>query len=685
MKYIKSFLFFVMAAALTLAGCNDQDDLQDRVDALGNRVTALEEQVKILNENLETLGTLLNMENMKTIKDVQADNGQYTITLSDNTVLSLTIGVQGTAQEPEITIEDGEWVVNGKPTGVSAVGQAGANGSGYPEFRVNDGKWQVRFLAADGTVTEDWQNVGGDANTDIGEIGDQIIAGVEVTDTQLTITYYTAYSEGTTKTISLPIVPDLTCEIVTAEQLDDEGYLLMEAGTVQTLEVKIKGGTPQLTYPSEWRATIESTDTEGVYELAIYAPADDASAASAGSRVSANNMEDVTVRVQKGTYWAVDKVKVKIGSSEPVVPVEKTPYEKYEAGETITIGSYEFDKEDGLTATHVTSNTDVSETTIADKTVYFIEPGATLTFSSGKVTNVNTVIFVSAKEGERAEVKTSVSSNVFFRAGGTTNFIAKDINFSPSANATHFMDLNADSKIENFIFEGCKVSVNAPNHLLYGGATAATDNAAENIELLNNDVAFNATADWQGSRILNFQGKKSSADITVTGNVFYSTNGEYNVNGTVLTTNDEDCTGDILIKDNTFINYLVASQQMVRGLMSADTNITIQNCLFYSNYKKTTEATTTGSDGTENTRDTSNNSLINNNGGTPAQPVVTEDDVKFYNRGDGTVTFRLWSSVPTGMSQITFTALSTPPLTDIDYANGTFTKASGYENCGATR
>ena len=680
MKYIKSFLFFVMAAAFTLAGCNDQDDLQDRVDALGNRVTALEEQVKILNENLETLGTLLNMENMKTIKSVQTDNGQYTITLSDNTVLSLTVGVQGTAQKPKITIEDGKWVVNGKPTDVSAVGQAGANGSGYPEFRVNGGQWQVRYLADDGTVTKDWEYVGGTANTEIGEIGDQIIAGVELTDTELTVTYYTDYSEGTTAEVSLPIVPDLTCQIVTDDLLDDEGYLLMEAGTVKTLSVTITGGTPQLTYPSEWRATIEDPESDGVYELTVYAPAEDASATSAGSRVSANNMEDVTVRVQSGTYWAVDKVKVKIGSGEPVVPVEKTPYEKYEAGETITIGSYEFDKEDGLTATHVTSNTDVSETTIADKTVYFIEPGATLTFSSGKVTNVNTVIFVSAKEGERAEVKTSVSSNVFFRAGGTTNFIAKDINFSPSANATHFMDLNADSKIENFIFEGCKVSVNAPNHLLYGGATAATDNAAENIELLNNDVAFNATADWQGSRILNFQGKKSSADITVTGNVFYSTNGEYNVNGTVLTTNDKDCTGNIVIKDNTFINYLVASQQMVRGLMNADTNITIQNCLFYSNYKKTTEPT----DG-DNTKDTSNNSLINNNGEIPAQPVVTEDDVKFYNRGDGTVTFRLWSSVPKGMSQINFTALSTPPLTDIDYANGTFTKASGYENCGATR
>ena len=157
-------------------------------------------------------------------------------------------------------------------------------------------------------------------------------------------------------------------------------------------------------------------------------------------------------------------------------------------------------------------------------------------------------------------------------------------------------------------------------------------------------------------------------------NIFYSTNSEYNVNGTVFTTNDQAYSGTVLIKNNTFVNYLPTSQQLVRGVMDSNTNITIQNCLFYSNYKTTT-----------NKGSNSTNSLINPSDGVPTQPTVTEDDIKYYNAGDGTVTFRLWSTIPTGMSQINFTALSTPPLTDIDYANGTFTKASGYENCGATR
>ena len=681
MKYIKSFLFFVMAAAFTLAGCNDQDDLQDRVDALGNRVTALEEQVKILNENLETLGTLLNMENMKTIKDVQMDNGRYTITLSDNTVLSLTIGVQGTAQEPEITIVDDEWVVNGKPTGVSAVGQAGANGSGYPEFRVNDGKWQVRFVDASGTPGN-WEDVEGDANTGIGEIGDRIIAGVEVTDTQLTITYYTDYSEGTTETISLPIVPDLTCEIVTAEQLDDEGYLLMEAGTVQTLGVKIEGGIPQLTYPSEWRATIESTDTEGVYELAIYAPADDASAASAGSRVSANNMEDVTVRVQKGTYWAVDKVKVKIGSSEPPVPVEKTPYEKYEAGETITIGSYEFSKSTigGAKVTHVTKETVIEQ---VESGVYFIDADATLNLVASDVTlTVTNLVLISNDANAKAKVSSSSitsATRAIFRAGENANVIMQNIEFVDEVHPLlEILETTTGAHLNNFILQGCKVKVASTRNLF--NAHQGPDNSVDNVELLGNDIAFNAGQDWANGRILNFQDQPFNGKVALENNIFYSTNSEYNVNGTVFTANAADCIGEIVIKNNTFINYLPNSQQLVRGKMSADTKITIQNCLFDSNYKKTTEPDTEGS-----TDDTSANSLINNNGGTPAQPVVTKDDVKFYNRGDGTVTFRLWSSVPTGMSQITFTALSTPPLTDIDYANGTFTKASGYENCGATR
>ena len=670
MKYIKSFLFFVMAAAFTLAGCNDQDDLQDEVDALGNRVTALEEQVKILNENLETLGTLLNMENMKTIKSVQTDNGQYTITLSDNTVLSLTVGVQGTAQKPKITIEDGKWVVNGKPTDVSAVGQAGANGSGYPEFRVNDGMWEVRFVDASGTPG-DWQDVEGDANTGIGEIGDQIIAGVEVTDTQLTITYYTDYSEGTTAEVSLPIVPDLTCQIVTDDLLDDEGYLLMEAGTVKTLSVTITGGTPQLTYPSGWRATIEDPESDGVYELTVYAPAEDASATSAGSRVSANNMEDVTVRVQSGTYWAVDKVKVKIGSGEPVEPTYDSVYEKYLA-EGITIGSYTLNEESGITVTEVTSDQTISGD---NSGAYFINEGVTLTLSSANIKD-NLILISNSIDGGKAKV---TASNTF-NAATETNFIAQGIEFTRKG---ILMQIASGKDVNNFILDNCKVAVNMqsqpgaenPNMCNLFNAHNAGDNSVDNIELLNNDIAFEPTSDMPGGgRILNFNAKKVSATITVKNNVFYSTSNQYSLNGTVCATS-ADLTRSVNVENNTFVNYLPVGQNMIRGVMTAQTIVTVKNNLFWTNV---------GSD--------RNVALINAVGGKgdATEAFISSSSVfentKWYNDGEKKVTFTVWSGrIPSPFAVDPIDEEPTNPFSSMDFANGTFTKASGYENCGATR
>lgn len=683
MKYIKSFLFFVMAAAFTLAGCNDQDDLQDRVDALGNRVTALEEQVKILNENLETLGTLLNMENMKTIKDVQTDNGQYTITLSDNTVLSLTIGVQGTAREPEITIdEDGEWVVNGKPMGVSAVGQAGANGSGYPEFRVNDGKWQVRFVDASETPG-DWQDVEGNANTGIGEIGDQIIAGVEVTDTQLTITYYTAYSEGTTKTISLPIVPDLTCEIVTAELLDDEGYLLMEAGTVQTLEVKIKGGTPQLTYPSKWRATIESTDTEGVYELAIYAPDNDASAASAGSRVSANNMEDVTVRVQKGTYWAVDKVKVKIGSSEPVEPTYNSVYEKYQAGQDITIGGYTFNRESGLSVTHVTASDDV---TLANGVngVYIIDTDATLNFPSNLLDDVSNLILLSNDlEGDKAKVNIQVDNSVSVRIHDVTdaNVIAQNIEFTTGCLV---IDLNSTTSfVNNLIIDGCKLTLPDNRHLFNGDKGA--DNSIKNIKILNSNICIKEKTSPSGvstSRLLNFAvtGKciDVNADIDIDNNVFYTQSTSYRNNGAILSIGVDnemygDFQGSISITDNTFVNMSSSGQGgLLRAQFVNNPNITINGCLFWDNVENTTQ-----------------NACRLLNTMNKVSPIVNINNIKAYsklNDGSPFVTYQYYyqSNKPADVTNVTITQEADDPLQTANFETGEFVVKAGV-NCGATR
>ena len=128
MKYIKSYiLFFLMVFAVT--GCTT-DDLKDDVNGLKDRVTLIEEQVKLLNDNLAVIAYILDPQN-KTISEVKnvTDNGEVTqkkIVLSDGTELTLTIGKPGTINEPEVTVgEDKMWYINGEPTGVIAIGEIG--------------------------------------------------------------------------------------------------------------------------------------------------------------------------------------------------------------------------------------------------------------------------------------------------------------------------------------------------------------------------------------------------------------------------------------------------------------------------------------------------------------------------------------------------------------------------------
>ena len=114
MKYIKSYILFVIMG-FAVAGCTI-DDLKDDVNDLKDRVTLIEQQVKLLNDNLAVIGYILDPQN-KTVSKVETvkENGvaaKYVITLSDNTQLTLTIGKEGTVNEPEITIgDDGKWYI----------------------------------------------------------------------------------------------------------------------------------------------------------------------------------------------------------------------------------------------------------------------------------------------------------------------------------------------------------------------------------------------------------------------------------------------------------------------------------------------------------------------------------------------------------------------------------------------
>ena len=116
MKYIKSYMLFIWTA-LIVTSCA-YDNLKDDVDALGERVTNMEKQVKILNDNIAVVSYIVDPQN-KTITNVQTTgagkDARYIITLSNGEELILTMGQPGTTNNPDITVgEDGYWYINGE-------------------------------------------------------------------------------------------------------------------------------------------------------------------------------------------------------------------------------------------------------------------------------------------------------------------------------------------------------------------------------------------------------------------------------------------------------------------------------------------------------------------------------------------------------------------------------------------
>lgn len=292
MKYIKSYILLTLTL-VSLVGCK-MDDLKDDVNDLKDRVTLIEEQVKILNDNVEVFAYVLDSQ-QKTISSVTESNGQYIITLSDGSTMTLTIGKAGTVVQPTISVNtDGYWVVNGFSTGVKAVGEDGNNGEGYPEFRVYEGVWQVRF------GDDEWKpveggNIGGES------LGDQFFESASLSDDGSVFTIIGVDGQE----YPLPVVTNLVCKIN-----GNETAVTFDYDSVKEFDVEISGGEPLAPiYPAGWRAELvqkETPDAEGCnYTLTVYAPT--------GSRATvADNTSEIIVRVNQGTLWAVDKLLVEL-------------------------------------------------------------------------------------------------------------------------------------------------------------------------------------------------------------------------------------------------------------------------------------------------------------------------------------------------------------------------------------
>lgn len=436
MKHIKSYILLTWMA-VSLVGCK-VDDLKDDVNDLKNRVALIEEQVKILNDNVEVMAYVLDTQ-QKTISKVEpsADKSQFTITLSDGYTMTLTVGKAGEVVPPTISVdENGYWVVNGLSTGVKAVGEDGTTPD-YPEFQVKNGEWQVRF-GEDG----EWKPVEG-GNIGGGSLGDQIFESAEVVGDKFVIVL--ANDGGT---YELPIVSQLACEI-NKDVVGADGYIEFQPGETKTFKVKITGTPLAPVYPSGWRAELEkleSADENGYnYQLVVYAP--EQTSASSLANVVASNISEISVRVNKDVFWAVDKINVKLPK------IYDSNYAQFMDGATLSINGYEFSKEslgidDDQKIQIVTGNTEIS-----GSGVYFVkEDNITFTYNLGKSNLVDYLVILpydDTNKRSKLTVKSQVYLNKFF--------ICQNVDIEYTATTSYVLRLQPGTPV-NVIMNNCNVS-----------------------------------------------------------------------------------------------------------------------------------------------------------------------------------------------------------------------------------
>ena len=177
-----------LGLALSCLACSKYDDsaLNDRLAKLEQRVGAIEEKVKVANEDIKTLKDLVSASTQgKTITEVKKTDEGYDLIFSDKQVISIKHGRNGAdGHSPKISVAqengvyywrlDGQWLLDAQGQKVRVSGETGPVGpqgpqgvagqdGKTPKLRINAGKWEVAY------GDNDWKEVPGSAGATLGE------------------------------------------------------------------------------------------------------------------------------------------------------------------------------------------------------------------------------------------------------------------------------------------------------------------------------------------------------------------------------------------------------------------------------------------------------------------------------------------------------------------------------------
>lgn len=552
MKQLRNLLL-IIPITLGIVSCST-DDLSKDIDSLKDRVANLEAQVQLINENLNSLRILA--EGGKTIQSYVYDEatGKYTVTLSDGSEIVLTQGTKGSVSTPSISIsEDGYWVINGEKQTTKAEGSDAAT----PKFRINsDGYWQVDL---DGDGPKDYENVLGEdgepvkATTDQSiSMSDEFFESVEEKDGCLVV----KLKDGG-QTYSLPIVANLVCEIVDPTEGFKDGILTMGYGKTVKLTVKIKGDRYSVTAPAGWTAILGEPDAEtNEAILSLSAPAK----ASTLSRATADNTKDLTLQVNSGVNWAVDKIQV---VAESVVD---SYYELYEAGETLNIVSgISINKETYGEAKLVDSN-DFEFTT--DCKVYFIEPSVEVNWQA--TDNFPNLLLIGNSSSVKSKI-TPVKQIKLSNLEGNGIFVSHNLEINTenvmnndNSAKTYLLAQNGNSSFGQIVFDHTDIICLSGQALTY---ISPNNRSIDNLVIENCKFEFNKGTQQQwlisvGSSTATYR------TMTFKNNIFYCKEAGLTSNFKLFNGNQATIS-KIIIDNNSFINLGTVNSTSTTGVIYA--------------------------------------------------------------------------------------------------------------------
>lgn len=561
--YIMKIYKYIGVALMVLSlGACKTDDLERDIDALKDRVTAMEAKVDRLNESMNMIRVAL--DGNKTIQSyTENEDGSYTLTLSDGNTITLTqgkIGATDVYQEVSIST-DGNWVIGGVETEHRALAVDGEQGV-TPQFRLtmeSEGKyyWEVSY---DDELT--WEEVKSQQGTRVyaSASGSSSVAGpIASAAPNATGDKFEITLTGSGTKYEIPIVSGLACAIKKPNPEDmKNGYwivpITLPAKTTSTT-VDLQGDQVLVSAPEGWTVTAEI----GNSTLTITPPAQDGAEGI------------ITLQVNKGIYWAIDQIKVR---SKRVITSLKA---EYELGDGFYIGDELVNRETYPTSTLANNGNLIEDGgTISNSGVHFIKGGVNISISSILTTNGNYPLVIVGDDPNNPPTVTFTGNNgnSYLRVG-TKNLLCKNVKFV--RDGMYLFHANKGSKVNKVIFEQCKIELN--NNFASSNATASDPSVIHDFQFLKNKVKFLGALSSGDIPAFNFfysTGGQTVGNANISNNIFYSQSEDTRVRGQFFTVKETA----IKLENNTFCNY-IQNPQGIKAKLTGDWSVRYN--IFYSN------------------------------------------------------------------------------------------------------